>query len=285
MLFFPGTRPDQYAKGLDSGADVVCLDLEDAVGQADKERARDQAVELLGGGTWLAARSAVRINRVRSDPGRRDLEALARAADRGPDIEGAGARGAGAMTVLLPKVDGPGEVEEAVALFADTDHDVRIVAMIETALGLEHAMEVASAPGVVALFIGAVDLAVELGCAFEWEPLLYARSRVVHASAVAGVQAIDVPFLDLRDREGLVAEARAVARLGFTGKAAIHPGQIEPIHEAFAPTPAELERAHGILEAHAHGTGGVTVFEGRMIDGPVLEAARRTIARASEEKR
>jgi citrate lyase beta subunit len=130
-----------------------------------------------------------------------------------------------------------------------------------------------------------VDLAAELGCALEWDALLYARSRLVHASALGGVGSIDVPFLDLRDRAGLDAEVRAVARLGFRAKAAIHPGQIEIIHEAFAPTELELERARRILDAHQRSEGGVTVLDDRMIDRPVVEAARRTLARERKDNR
>ncbi|MCA1789580.1 MAG: HpcH/HpaI aldolase/citrate lyase family protein [Thioalkalivibrio sp.] len=186
--------------------------------------------------------------------------------------------------MLLPKVSEAGEVSEVVGMFEAAGHDVRIVAMIETALGVEHAVAVARTPGVVALFLGAVDLASDLGCALEWDALLHARSRIVHASAVARVQSIDVPFLALHDKVGLDEETRAVARLGFTGKAAIHPGQIATIHAALAPTDAELERARRILDAHESGTGGVSVFEGRMIDRPVVEAARRTINRGKRSR-
>jgi (S)-citramalyl-CoA lyase len=276
LLFFPATRPDQYAKALASGADLICADLEDAVGPGDKDAAREHVAGLLGGPEWIAARSAIRVNAAASQEGRRDLEALIRAPS--------GNRGTSPLILLLPKVSDAGEVGDVRARFEDAGHDVRIVAMIETALGLEHAVAVARAPGVVALFLGAVDLASDLGCALEWEALLYSRSRIVHASVVGGVQSIDVPFLTLHDQVGLEDETRAVVRLGFTGKAAIHPGQIRTIHTVLAPTDEELDRACRILDAHESGAGGVSVFEGRMIDRPVVEAARRTINRGERSR-
>lgn len=276
LLFFPGTRPDRYAKALASGADLVCADLEDAVGPGDKDSAREHVAGLLVGPEWVAARSAIRVNPAASDEGRRDLEVLLRASSRTAD--------APPLILVLPKVSEAGVVGDVVARFGDAGQDVRIVAMIETAVGVEHAVALARAPGVVALFLGAVDLASDLGCALDWDALLYARSRVVHASAMGRVQSIDVPFLALQDEVGLDDETRAVARLGFTGKAAIHPGQIATIHAALAPTRAELDRARGILEAHERAAGGVSVFEGRMIDRPVVEAARRTINRGERSR-
>jgi citrate lyase beta subunit len=274
LLFVPGTRPDRYAKALASGADLVCVDLEDAVGPGDKASAREHVARILGSAEWNGARSAVRMNATASEEGRRDLGMLTRMA-------GVSARDAGrtSPTLLLPKVDDAHVVEDVGARLAEVGVEARIIAMIETARGVEHAPAIACAPRVAALFLGAVDLAAELGCTLEWEALLYARSRVVHACAIGGVPAIDVPFLDLHDRAGLEAEVRAVARLGFMGKAAIHPEQVGTIHEALAPTAAEIDTARRILDAYERSGEGVSVLEGRMIDRPVVEAARRTLAK------
>lgn len=190
------------------------------------------------------------------------------------------ATGAPGLTIVLPKVGSPGQLADVHRRCRAAGVDGRLVAMIETAEGLEVASDLARAPGVIAVFLGAVDLAAELGCAIEWDALLYARSRVVHAAALGRVQAIDVPFLDLEDGVGLEAETRAVASLGFTCKAAIHPAQVAPIHAAFAPSGAEVERADRILDAYERAGGGVVVLDGRMVDRPIVEAARRTLERA-----
>ena len=272
LLFVPGSRPDRYGKALASGADVVCVDLEDAVAPADKEGARERVMDLMVGQTWVPARSTVRVNPASTAEGTADLAALAEllpAAD---------------LTVVVPKADGPEDVEAVRAPLQAAGWRPVLVAMVETARGLEAAPDIARAPGVVALFLGGVDLAAELGCALTWDALLYARSRLVHAVALAGGAALlDVPDLDLDDVEGLEGRTRAVAELGFTGKSAVHPRQIGPIHEALAPSPEEADRARRLLDAYHRGGGGVVSFEGIMVDRPVAEAAKRVLWRASHQ--
>jgi citrate lyase beta subunit len=274
LLFVPGSRPDRYPKAFGSRADVVCVDLEDAVTPGQKDEARARVADLVGSSLWTSDRASVRVNRPGTGPGDRDLDALLAAA--------AAATGAPGLTIVLPKVGSPDQLADVRGRCRAAGVDGRLVAMIETAEGLEAASDLARAPGVIAVFLGAVDLAAELGCAIEWDALLYARSRVVHAAALGRVQAIDVPFLNLEDRAGLESETRAVARLGFKCKAAIHPVQVEPIHAAFAPSGAEVERAQGILDAYERAGGGVVAFDGMMVDRPVVEAARRTLERGRE---
>ncbi len=265
----PGSRTDRYPKALASGADLVCVDLEDAVALGDKDAARRSVLDLIQGATWRADRSALRVNPARTEAGADDLAALASLPAAEP------------LTVVVPKVDGPADVERVRDALAAGGRDVNLVAMVETARGLESAADIAAVPGVSALFLGAVDLAAELGCSLEWDALLYARSRVVHAAALGGVGVIDVPYLELDDVAGVAAEARAVAGLGFTAKAAIHPRQIEPIHDAFRPDPEAADRARRLLDAYHRAGGGVISFEGGMVDRPVVEAARRTLQRAA----
>lgn len=269
LLFVPGSRTDRYEKALASGADLVCVDLEDAVAPADKDTARRSVLELVQGAIWRADRSAVRVNPARTAAGGDDLAALSSLPTAEP------------LTVVVPKVDGPADVERVRDALATGGREVTLVAMVETARGLERAADIAGAPAVTALFLGAVDLAAELGCSLEWDALLYARSRVVHAAALGGVGAIDVPHLGLDDVASVAEESRAVAGLGFTAKAAIHPRQIEPIHDAFRPGSESVDRARRILDAYHRAGGGVISFEGRMVDRPVVEAARRTLQRAA----
>ena len=131
-----------------------------------------------------------------------------------------------------------------------------------------------------ALLFGAYDLSVEVGCSLEWEALLYARSRVVHAAALGNAGALDVPLLDAGDAAALERDARAARQLGFVGKAAIHPRQIPVLHTVFSPDPAEIEQARAIVEAFARAGVGAFLQDGKVIDRPVVEAARQILARA-----
>jgi len=283
LLFFPGLRPELYPKAKASGADLVTADLEDAVGPDYKGAARESVSRLLASPDWTPARSAVRINAPSSRHGVADLESLALAVTQG--LVGGGRDALGPrLTVLVPKVSAPGELLDVHEVFEGVGASVRLVAMIETAAGLEAAPAIARTRGVVALFLGAVDLAVELGCDVSWDALLYARSRIVHAAALGGVWALDVPALAWDDPGGLEDETRAVARLGFTGKAAIHPGQVAPIHRAFTPSHESVVRARALLQAYSGGGGGVVAHQGIMVDRPVVEAARRTLARARTDE-
>jgi len=154
---------------------------------------------------------------------------------------------------------------------------------VETARGL-HRVESLALAGLplAGLVFGGMDLAAELGTRFEWEPLLFARSRIVHAAALAGVGAIDVPWAPLDDPEGLTSETTRAARMGFQGKLAIHPAQVPVIHAALAPAPAEIESARRILRAAAASAEGVQVVDGRMVDRPLVLGAERVLARAGE---
>ncbi len=267
LLFVPGDRPDRYPKAVTSGSDCTCIDLEDAVSGRAKTEARRHALEFLEDGERRGTALAVRVNVVTSDAGRADLAALARVG-RAPDV------------VVLPKVESAEDVDVAREALASLADDVALVPLVETAEGLLHAVKIARARGVAAVFFGGVDLSANLGAALSWEPLLYARSVVVHAAALGGVAAIDGPFLDFRDLEGLRNESVRARSLGFTAKAAIHPHQIPGIHEAMTPTEAEVAWAYRVLDAQSEPDAGVNALDGRMVDAPVVWAARRTLARA-----
>lgn len=261
LLFAPANRPDIHAKALASGADMVCLDLEDAVPPPDKAAARPVAAAFLAAGHPARV---VRINSLRSADGLRDLTAVLDAAPTGG-------------TVILPKVLDAGEVRLAHDLLAPTA--LRLGILIETAEGLENAFAVLRASDRIdfALF-GGVDLAADLGVAVAHEPLFYARARLVHAAACAAVDALDVPCLAFRDTAAIAAEARAARALGFAGKAALHPAGIDPIHAAFAPTADEIARAERIVAAYRAAPSGLATLDGRLVEKPVVRAAERTLA-------
>jgi (S)-citramalyl-CoA lyase len=275
VLFAPGSRPDRFAKALAAGADAVCLDLEDGVAPEGKDAARTEVARFLAGwpGTESGPEMVVRINDPRGDHGRRDLEALT--SSRLP------------RAVMVPKVDGPQtlvDVAATLARGAPGGRSPALLPLIETARGLERVEVIATAELPLGdLVFGGMDLAAELGASFDWEPLLYARSRLVHAAALAGVGAIDVPWAPLNEPQGLFEETRRAARLGFTGKLAIHPKQVPVIHEALVPSAEELERARRIVAAWASAnSGGVVVVDGRMVDRPLVLGAERVLARAGE---
>ena len=273
ILFVPGDRPDRYGKALGAGADAVCIDLEDAVPPGRKDQARRSVARFLNerpAGSakgWTKETSSpapviVRANDPAGGEGERDAIALADC--RPPDA------------FMIPKVRTAADVQVAShALPA-----VPLLTLIETARGLESAVEIAACDGVAGLVFGGFDLAIEFGAEPGWEALLYARSRVVHAAALGGVPSIDVPSRDFGEMAVLREEARRARHLGFAGKAAIHPAQISVIHEIFTPSPDEVRRAREILEADRAAGGGAVALDGKMVDRPVVEAARRIIRRA-----
>jgi citrate lyase subunit beta/citryl-CoA lyase len=244
-LFVPGDRPDRFAKAVASGADVVILDLEDAVAPADKEAARADV------GAWLGAggRAMVRINAPGTPWFASDVEVLTRYA----------------VPVMVPKAENPG----ALAGFRE------VTALVETALGVERASELAAVASVRRLAFGAVDLGAQLGVdPADREAFAYARSRLVLASAAAGLEPpVDVVTTDLTDPDRLLGDVTYARRLGFGAKLCIHPRQIEVVRAGFAPTEAELAWARKIVMAGE----SVSTVDGQMVDRPVLERARRLL--------
>ncbi len=266
-LFTPATRPDRFARAAETGADVLIIDLEDAVAPADKAVARKAALD------WLAAPGdgrtarALRVNAPTTAHGLEDLLALVQGAAR-PDL------------VVIPKAESPDLVRLVDGLLVAAGKPTPLVAMIETARGVAAVEAVAAAtPRLSTLFLGAADLAADLGAEVAWEPLLHARSRVVAAAAAAGLETLDSPFFTLADEAGLRAEVGAARRLGFTGKAAIHPRQVAVINEALTPGPEAVAEARRILAENAKGVG---VVDGRMVDEAVARKARRLLAAAGE---
>ena len=269
VLFVPAVRPDRFAKAVATGADAVCLDLEDGVSFAQKDEARDKALTLLADHARVRAEVVLRVNEPASDLGERDLEALLAAGVR-PDA------------LMVPKVGDPDTLRALVRRLAPVLPRLPLVVQIETARGLAAVDAVAVAvPDVAVLFFGAVDLSAELGCAIEWDALLCARSRVVAAAALAGVDAMDTPFMDVGAPSRLDEEARAVRRLGFTGKAAIHPTQVAIIQEAFSPAPEAVAWARRIVAAYEANAGGVLLVDGQLVERPVIASARRILDAAA----
>jgi len=257
-LFVPGDRPERFAKAAAAGPDVVVVDLEDAVAPAHKDAARAHVTD------WLPRAGvtvAVRINAAGTTWHDADLAALA--ALDGPSL------------VVLPKADSPETVAAVVAALPDGS---AVVALVETALGVARAIDLARSPGVVRLAFGSYDLAAELGVDPDHAPALApARGNLVLASAVGGLAGpIDGVTGDVRDHERLTADVTAAAALGFAGKLCIHPGQVAPAATALAPSPDEVAWAERVLAAATE--DGVALVDGRMVDAPVVARARRIVS-------
>lgn len=267
FIFAPGNRPDMFPKALACGADIVCVDLEDAIAPNDKAEARRAAFTCLpvAEGPERVER-IIRINCLRTLDGMADVQALIGA----PHPVGA---------IMLPKVRGPEEVRNIADLLTEYRLATRLHVIIETNEALEAAHDIArSSDRIEALFFGGVDMAADLRCRPTWMALQYARSRIVHAAATAGLDAIDVPYLDLGDRDGMLSEARLSAELGFSGKGAIHPKQIADLNATFAPDAAAVDHARRVLAAWEDCDSGLLVFEGKLIEKPVLRSLARILA-------
>ena len=264
LLFAPGNRPSVHDKALAAGADIVCIDLEDAVPAAEKETARALAIPVLTDAP--GPERVVRINSLRSADGMRDL--LAVVAARPPK-----------GTLMLPKVADAGEVRIADEVLNEAGLPLSLAVLIESAEGLENARAImAASPRVTFALFGAVDFAAEMGVPVAHEPLLHARAQLVHAARLAGIDILDVPSLAFRDDAVVRRETETALSLGFTGKAAIHPANVATINAVFTPSPEEVERARRIVAAYEASPNGLAEIDGKLIEKPVVRAMQRVLA-------
>ncbi|SDX43491.1 citrate lyase subunit beta / citryl-CoA lyase/(S)-citramalyl-CoA lyase [Albimonas donghaensis] len=263
LLFVPGARPAIFEKAMGSGADIVCVDLEDAVPPSGKDAARPDGVAwLAGAAAGDACTRALRINGLKTVAGLRDLAAVADAAPA-------------AGLVVMPKVDEAAEVRIVDAALTEAGSDAGLVVLIESVDGLENVQEIVAASSRVKLaMFGAVDLSAELGCDNAPGPLAYARARVVHAARRAGVPAMDVPSLNFRDLDAVAAEAEAARAMGYSGKAAIHPTNVGAVNGVFTPTPEQVAQARKVIAAYEASETGLVVIDGKLIEAPVIRAMR-----------
>ncbi|WP_323117850.1 aldolase/citrate lyase family protein [Burkholderia alba] len=262
-LFTPGTRPDRFANASKHGADVLIVDLEDAVPPNEKRLARDNARVLFGRARDAAPLVAVRINSIASRHGLDDL-ALVADAVQPPDF------------VLLPKIESPDPVAQAAALLGAAGRAAALIPMIESARGMFAAAAIAGAgPCVWGLMFGAADYASDVGAQPGARALELARCTVAAAAASAGVRAIDAPCFALHEPDALRAELDFAVDNGLHAKAAIHPAHAGAINAAFTPSPARIAWARDVLAASERGAG---VVAGRMVDEAIAREARRVLA-------
>jgi (S)-citramalyl-CoA lyase len=265
-LFTPASRPDRFPHGAGpGGADIVILDLEDAVAPADKEQARFAAVRFLGSSSARSYGAALRFNALDTPAGIADIAAVVQS-DAQPDF------------VVLPKTESAAHIRILDRLLSSAGKRAGLVGLIESAAGLKEAEAIAAAsPRLRGLLFGAADMAADLSASTAWDALSHARGRVVSACALSGVLAIDTPFFDVHDRDGLASEMAKAIAMGFSAKAAIHPNQIPTINAALTPSAADVEKARAVLRENAKGVGTVS---GQMIDEAVARKARRVLQAA-----
>ncbi|MFD2420182.1 HpcH/HpaI aldolase/citrate lyase family protein [Amycolatopsis pigmentata] len=257
-LFCPADRPERYAKAL-TAADVVILDLEDAVAPANKAAARDALRGLVTDGAFDAERTVVRINAAGSP-------------QHDPDVR------------LAAELDLPrlmlAKAEHVPSVTALAHH---VVALLETPRGIEYAADLARAANVIGVMWGADDLVAGLGGTASRRPdgtysdvARYARSRALVAAKAHGRLALDAVYMDIGDTAGLAAECDDAVAVGFDVKVAIHPKQVATIRASYVPTADRVDWARRLF-AHVGEDRGVTTFEGRMVDGPIYAQAERVL--------
>ncbi len=265
LLFVPGARPDRFDKAASAGADTIIIDLEDAVLRADKVEARSAS---LG---WLAHRektvcAGIRINSPRTAEGCADIAALAMSGCS-PDF------------VMVPKAETGVDMEivgEALGGGAS------LIAVIESGRGLRRAFDIAqqSAGGIL---FGGADFSASVGADLsDWDAMLTARGTIAAASGAAGIPCYDVPYLDIKNDEGLRASTAKAKSLGFSGRTCIHPVQVEGVNDVFSPTPAEIVEAREIIKSLNDSDGGAVLHKGKLVDRPIILAAQRTLAKIDE---
>lgn len=275
FLFVPGIREDMLEKASGLSADVLCLDLEESVSPDDKDRARE-LVQAAAGRLSQAGRTVyVRLNCIESELTRDDLVAVMQ-----PGLAG----------VVLAKAQSAQEVRDVDVFLREQEMarevkpgTVELVVAIESARALMRCEAISGASSrLAALMLGGEDFAFDMGVprTSEGRELEYARSVVATCARAAGVVALDTPWTDIQDIDGLVADAGRARAVGFTGKFAIHPSHVEPINRVFSPSEDEVAYARKVVaaweDAQAKGLAAVQ-FDGRMVDRPIVERARHVI--------
>lgn len=278
MLFLPGNNPNMMINGADLGADSIILDLEDAVSPDEKDTARFLVRSAIADMGFAGVEITVRINSIDTAYWKQDLEAIV---PLHPDL------------IMIPKSGTANDILTVDEYIAGIEERcgmergaVRLIPLIETALGVENAYAIASAcPRVAAIFLGGEDLTADLRCkrTKAGNEIDYARKRLVVAARAAGVDVYDTPFTDVNDDEGIIVDAEYAKSLGFTGKSAIAPRHVKAINAVFSPTVKDIEYAKMVFEAirrgKEQGKGAVSLL-GKMIDKPIVERARQTLEAA-----
>lgn len=280
MLFLPGNTPNMIINGDALGADCIILDLEDAVSPDEKDSARLLVRSAMKNMGFRGVEITVRINSIDTEYWRDDLDAII---PLKPDF------------IMPPKSGCAEDIKKIDAYITGIEEKcgmdkggVKLIPLIETALGVENAFNIATASKrVAALFLGGEDLTADLRCkrTKSGNEINYARTRLVCAARAAGIDVYDTPFTDVNDDEGIIADAEYAKSLGFSGKAAIAPRHVRAINDVFSPSLKDIRYAQDVFEAirlgKEQGKGAVSL-RGKMIDKPIVERARQTLEAAKQ---
>ena len=261
QLFVPGNRPDRFEKACRTEAELVCIDLEDAVGANDKEQARKNVVAWLG--ETKHTHVSLRINGLDTPDGALDIIALKES-------------GLTLPFVMIPKVGSRSQMNN---LDDSLPNEIGpFFVIIESAEGLLNCEDIFSHSRVELGLFGAVDYASDIDSDLSWETLLYARSRLVAAARGHDVLLFDVPHIQVRDLEDCEASTRKAKALGIHARSAIHPAQIDRIHTALTPSSEEIKQAERVMAAYQKADGNVVLLDGKFIETPVVKKAQRVLA-------
>ncbi|MBI5376344.1 MAG: CoA ester lyase [Candidatus Schekmanbacteria bacterium] len=280
MLYIPGSSDKMIQKSIGLEADSLIIDLEDAVAPAQKDAARATVAEALKNIDFGEKEKNVRINALGTPYGKEDIKAVVKARPHG---------------IVIPKVNMADDVIAVEVLVKEAELEAGIKegstnlhAMIESPKSIVNIDSIAlSSKRLKALLFGAADYTKEMTGRITLERLeaVYPLSRIVIAARVAGIDAIDSPFFNIKDEEGLVKHTQFVVNLGFDGKSCIHPAQIGPVNKLFSPTENEIERAKKIIDAYEiakqQGKGAIEV-DGELIEQLHVDSAKRVLAKAQK---
>lgn len=280
-LYIPGNNPAMIQNATIYGADSLIFDLEDSIPLVEKDAARILVRNALQFLDFGSCEITVRINGIETEYFEKDLKAII-----SPRLDG----------ILLPKTESLDDVKLVDDNISKKEQErnmtmgsIKIMPVIESAMGVLNVEEIAFGPRVVAIGLGGEDLTVDLGAkrTKKGKELEYISSKIILACAAAKIQAIDTVYPDINDPEGLYQSAKKAIELGFQGKSIIHPSQVEPVHRAFQPTEEEIEEAKRIVrayhEAMEKGAGTVSV-DGRMVDLPVVRRSENILKRVEASK-
>jgi len=269
IICTPATSTARYVAAQRCGADVGLVDLEDSVAAAHKDAARTAAEGYFNAAGEVTCDLALRINSPFSADGLRDLLAAA-AYSRRPAI------------VLIPKVESARDIEFVAGALDCDGYAPELYAVVETPRGVGQLASIVQVSRLGGLVFGAADYALQTGAALRWAPLEFARSAIVNAAGSAGLPAIDSPYFDVRDLDGLRREARLAKALGYCGEVAVHPCQVPVINAAFFPSEQEINRARAIVVAGESARMDVTAVDGQMVGTPFFAAASALVDQVAE---
>lgn len=271
LLFTPGNKPERFSKALASGANGLILELEDAVPLEEKNQARDNVLQFLLQKAPSSLPLIVRINHITSEAGLADLLAFKQT-------------NLVLDAIMYPKTENAEELTMIYKALQLEARKIQLFALIETSKGIHQLPSIVTNSPVSGLFFGAADFAADVGCHLNWDALLFARSQIIQAAALTHTPAIDSPFFDFANEQELISETIKAKQLGFKGKLAIHPKQIAPIRQNFAPTKEQIDRAKKIVSLFEHAGGKACQYQGEMIDIPVYTHAQQLLQLAKAIK-